>query len=155
MLRRGSQLGSRCRASIPVLQRCPRREDDEGNKWNFLKKADRDRARRRIEEEKPYIVIGSPPCTMFSWLTKMNYGRMRREEHRKRLTETRVLLDFALEVYEMQVRGGRRFLHQHPASAGTWQEPQRSVILASVAKQDDLEDEEAGSGDMLDAIFGD
>ena len=38
---------------------------------------------------------------------------------------------------------------------GTWQEPQRSVILASVAKQDDLEDEEAGSGDMLDAIFGD
>lgn len=38
---------------------------------------------------------------------------------------------------------------------GHHQEPQRSVILASVAKQDDLEDEEAGSGDMLDAIFGD
>ena len=38
--------------------------------------------------------------------------------------------------------------------AGNHQEPQKSVILASVAKQDEIQDEEQGSGDMFDAFFG-
>ena len=56
-------------------------------------------------------------------------GLMRRGELRKRLIEARVLLDFALEVYEMQVRGGRHFLHEHLASAGSWQEPRVQKML--------------------------
>ena len=30
--------------------------------WSFEMKADRDRAMRQIEEEKPMLVIGSSPC---------------------------------------------------------------------------------------------
>ena len=31
------------------------------------------------------------------------------------------LLGFALEVYQMQLDAGRHFLHEHPASASSWQ----------------------------------
>ena len=36
------------------------------------------------------------------------------------MTEARLLLGFALSVYTWQVRRGRYFLHEHPASASSW-----------------------------------
>ena len=36
--------------------------------WNFEMKAGRDKAMRQVEEEKPMLVIGSPPCTCLSML---------------------------------------------------------------------------------------
>ena len=36
------------------------REDREGRRWNFLRVEDRKEVRRRIQEERPYVVIGSP-----------------------------------------------------------------------------------------------
>ena len=63
------------------------RMDENGNSWNFLQESDRRRARQKIEIEKPYIVIGSPPCTYYSTLTKRNFSRMNPEVLRRRLME--------------------------------------------------------------------
>ena len=57
-------------AKLPQLHLAPGqtfdlRKDRNGRSWNFLLTADRQEARRLIQEEKPYIVIGSPPCTSF------------------------------------------------------------------------------------------
>jgi hypothetical protein len=96
----------------------------DGKCWNFLEAADRAKARQLISREKPFIVIGSPPCTDFSsWNTKLNHKRMSEHEVRRRKAEAETLLGFAIEVYEHQMRHGRHFLHEHPASATSWDLP--------------------------------
>jgi hypothetical protein len=40
--------------------------------YDFDKKEDRDRCWESIERDKPSIVIGSPPCTLFSKLQELN-----------------------------------------------------------------------------------
>jgi hypothetical protein len=98
--------------------------DADGRRWNFLLAADRREALACIRRQKPYIVIGSPPCTAFSRLNEgWNYKRMRPEEVHRRKVEGRVLLEFSVQVYRMQLAAGRHFLHEHPQSASSWHEP--------------------------------
>ena len=74
-----------------------------------------------IKEEKPFIVIGIPPCTSFCILNRrLNYRRMSPERVQQAIREGNVLLKLALEIYELQLSEGRRFLHEHPASAISW-----------------------------------
>ena len=40
--------------------------------WDFDRGEDRRQAVKHIKEEKPMVVIGSPPCTVFSQLQTMN-----------------------------------------------------------------------------------
>ena len=78
--------------------------DADGRRWNLLLAADRREALARIRRQKPYIVIGSPPCTVFSRLNEgWNYKRMRPEEVHRRKVEGRVLLEFSVQVYRMQL----------------------------------------------------
>ena len=52
------------------------RADVHGRAWDFTKAQDRHEARARIAAEKPYMVIGSPPCTAFSALNvRWNYPK--------------------------------------------------------------------------------
>ena len=92
-----------------------------GESWDFLRADHRRRCWAQLKAEDPWIVIGSPPCTMFSVL---NYGlnkhRVDPSVQRRRMAEAKVLLGFALSVYEWQVRRGRYFLHEHPASVSSW-----------------------------------
>ena len=100
------------------------RGDVDGRSWDFLEAADRREALARIREQKPYLVIGSPPCTSFCSLNeRWNYKRMDPEEVRRRRAEGNVLLGFAAQVYREQLAAGRHFLHEHPASASSWDDP--------------------------------
>ena len=45
--------------------------------WNFDLEADRERAKKKIREEKPMLLVGSPPCTFFSTLQELNKFNMR------------------------------------------------------------------------------
>ncbi len=74
--------------------------DADGRSWDFLKAADRREALTRIREQKPYLVIGSPPCTAFSRLNDgWNFRRMDTEVVRMCKVEGRVILGFAAQVY--------------------------------------------------------
>ena len=97
--------------------------DSCGRVWDFLRAEDRREALRQIQEQQPYIVIGSPPCTPFSQLQRLNKNRVTPEAWRRGQVEGRVLLDFAAQVYQVQLAAGRHFLHEHPASASSWAEP--------------------------------
>jgi hypothetical protein len=98
--------------------------DPAGRAWDFRRADDRARARRQISEEKPYLVIGSPPCTSFSRLNvNLNHGRVDPQELQRRQAEGRLLLDFAAEVYRDQLARGAHFLHEHPLTATSWDEP--------------------------------
>ena len=55
----------------------------DGKRWDFLQAADRAKARKLISQGKPFIVIGSPPCTdCSSWNTRLNHKRMSTDEVR-------------------------------------------------------------------------
>ena len=83
--------------------------DEDGNPYDFLLARDRQRARRRLEEEQPFIVVGSPPCAPFSVLNQgLNKLKMQSPENRRKYAEGLVRLHFAIEVFRFQLRGGRR-----------------------------------------------
>jgi hypothetical protein len=98
--------------------------DRNGQSWNFLRAEDRRRARKEIEKDKPYIVVGGPPCTAFaSFNVNVNFPKMDANVVRRRRAEARTLLSFAAEIYELQRAAGRHFLHEHPETADSWKEP--------------------------------
>ena len=89
-----------------------------GESWDFLRADHRRRCWARLKAEDPWVVIGSLPCTADQALT--NRGPPPSERQARQMTEARLLLGFALSVYTWQVRRGRYFLHEHPASASSW-----------------------------------
>ena len=81
----------------------------------------RERALRRVREEKPQLLVGSPMCTAFSKWQRINDKI--REPVTVAGTRKRAImhLEFCLELYHEQIEGGRYFLHEHPAYASSWQ----------------------------------
>ena len=45
---------------------------DSTTGFDFTKEADRQLAWKRVKEETPFVLIGSPPCTYFSMLQELN-----------------------------------------------------------------------------------
>ena len=97
------------------------RKDKEGKEWDFTLAEHRARARRMVSEEKPYITTGSPPCTDFCSLNiNINHPKMEPQVRRRRMIEAMTHLRFCIEIYQMQLDGGRHFLHEHPSTATSW-----------------------------------
>ena len=97
-------------------------QDKNGKAWDFRKAADRKQVRAEIMEQKPWMVIGSPPCTAFSSLMSFNKNRMDNNKFNKQISEGKLLLNFAVDIYKLQASQGRHFLHEHPAGASSWSE---------------------------------
>ena len=111
--------------------------DSAGQAWDFRRAEDRARARRQISKEKPYLVIGSPPCTSFSRLNvNLDHGRVDPQELQRRQVEGRLLLNFAAEVYRDQLARGAHFLHEHPLTATSWGEPAITALRAQPQVQE-------------------
>ena len=53
---------------------------DLTNGWDFSKKEHRQAAWNNIETEEPYVLIGSPPCTLFSLLQELNINNNMHKE---------------------------------------------------------------------------
>ena len=95
--------------------------DQTGESWNFLLPKDRRECWRRLENEDPWVVIGSPPCTDFCPMNiGLNYPKMSAQEVKRRTIESKTLLLFVLSVYKWQARRGKYFLHEHPWTAISW-----------------------------------
>ena len=91
--------------------------------WDFSKSADRQRAIRQIREQKPFLVVGSPPCTLFSILQGLNkhkLGAVWAEKFEERKKEAVRHIDFCAAIYRLQSASGRYWLHEHPEGASSW-----------------------------------
>ena len=91
--------------------------DTDGQLWDFDSKVMRDRALKKIREERPLLLIGSPMCTAFSTWQRIN-DKIRcpvtvAAEKRRAVKH----LDFCTQLYREQLRNGRYFLHEHPTYA--------------------------------------
>ena len=87
--------------------------------WDFSMSRHREAARAYVRRVKPRLIIGSPECTMFSTLQNLSCKPWSSERQQK-LSDAIKHVEFAVELYEMQAKEGRWFLHEHPASAGSW-----------------------------------
>eukprot|EP00973_Karenia_brevis_P023437 3226364-Karenia_brevis.AAC.1 len=59
--------------------------DERGEPWDFSKVERRNKAYRMIAENKPWLIIGSPPCTDLCQLQNLNFRNMDPEVVRKRV----------------------------------------------------------------------
>ena len=80
----------------------------------------RSQARHDISMEDPLIVLGAPPCTVFSSMQNINQKHHDTPEWQKRYAEGLTLLQFSVDVYWDQISRGKFFLHEHPATASSW-----------------------------------
>ena len=78
--------------------------------WDFSKSADRQKAIQQIREQKPFLVVGSPPCTLFSGphgLNKHKLGAAWAEKFRERKKDAIKHTDFCAAIYKLQSASGR------------------------------------------------
>ena len=106
----------------------------DGSSWDFTKRADRRMARELIDQENPDWLIGSPPCTSFSlWNQAMNFPKMEPERVKREMEEGRTHLRFMASLYRKQMLKGKFFLHEHPATATSWKEPEIEALMSNAA----------------------
>ena len=106
---------------------------DLTNGWNFELEDHRRRAWKQIKEEDPLVVIGSPPCTLFSipYNLCINQNEQNPEwmaKYRAALAAAEKHVVFCCAIYRYQLRRGRRFLHEHPWSPRSWKIPQMKSL---------------------------
>ena len=85
--------------------------------WGLDKISDRNRLLEYVREKKPAFVIGRPQCNMFSRLQNMNaWAGKRRQQYNEAVEH----MKFVFELYQLQVREGRWFIHEHPKESTSW-----------------------------------
>ena len=60
------------------------------------------------------------PCTVFSSMQNINQKHHGTPEWKSKYEEGLSLLQFSVEIYRDQVARGKFFLHEHPATASSW-----------------------------------
>ena len=74
--------------------------------------------------EKPLFLMSSPPCTMFSELTRLwNLKKMEAAVREQRMAEAEQLLSFGISRCMVQYIRGHWFGHEHPWRASSWDHP--------------------------------
>ena len=69
----------------------------------------------------PFFLMVSPPCTMYSELTRLwNAHKMKWEDRVVRQGEADMMLKFAMELCRLQGQSGRFWCHEHPHKASSW-----------------------------------
>ena len=99
---------------------------DLTNGWDFTKPEDRRRAWKLLKSSTPYVVVGSPPCTLFSMLQELNLYIHRNDPEwlagfECRWQEAVQHIEFCAHVYRWQLNNGRHFIHEHPRDAKSWE----------------------------------
>lgn len=93
-----------------------------GAAWGLNKAHVRNKAIRRVLQDKPFVPIGSPMCIAYSTMNNTNYPKMMPEEVQQRPTHARKHLDVCAKLYEIQWQAGGHLLHEHPYGASPRQE---------------------------------
>ena len=88
--------------------------------WDFNIESHRSEAERYIDENKPLVVIGSPPCTPFSQLQAFSPASENKE---RKWREGVRHMEFVVKLYRKQLEAGRIFVHENPAHATSWALP--------------------------------
>ena len=67
-------------------------------------------------------------CSAFSQIQTLNKGRMGQDKYEDMIRKATVHLEFCAKLYKIQMDRGRYFLHEHPASAKSWENDMMSRL---------------------------
>ena len=109
------------------------RDPDTNEPRDLSKKSNQNKVRKMVLEGKPFMLIGSPPCTAFTRLQALNKHKREPEVVKKELAAACEHIRFCFEMYEIQRNGCRYFAHEHPSSASSWNRPE---VLDMLLKED-------------------
>ena len=96
----------------------------DGQPWDFSMAEKRERARRLLRQQKPYLLIGSPACKPLNECHCVDTEAMRRARIAGILH-----MNFVISLYHEQLEGGRYFLHEHPIGATSWALPDMEALM--------------------------
>ena len=106
-------------------------DPEDGKPWDLSDPNKRARAKRLVNETKPFMVIASPMCGPFSALQEVfNYPKLPEAEVKEKLKSAIEHLKFAAELCVMQWEAGRFFLLEHPACAFSWSTQVMQTLIA-------------------------
>ena len=94
----------------------------KGEPWDLTRPEHQAEFKRLLVREKPFMLLGAPPCNAFSPLQNLNKGKRSDEENAAIEAEGKTHLHNAVDGYLEQHRNGRFFLHEHPANASSWKD---------------------------------
>ena len=92
--------------------------------WDFNDESMCAQAEQMVDEQRPLLLIGSPPCRAFNSLFSSNISRMKPEVVRGMIREGIKHVLFCVKLYRKQMSAGRYFLHEHPWGAWSWSLPE-------------------------------
>ena len=98
----------------------------------------------RIKQTKPRLVIGCPPCTMFSRLQALNIHVHGPAWEAKFLEEKKKAVEhvkFCIKLFKWQMSNGAYFLFEHPAYGDTWKLPEMQELMAMPGVGDAVADQ--------------
>lgn len=93
--------------------------DSEGRSWDFSDPRVRERHGSRTPTT--LFIVGSHPCTMFSSLQHLNNMKNSDSDWNQRMRGAVEHMRSCLELYAVQVREGRFFVHGSPLCTRSWQ----------------------------------
>ena len=84
--------------------------------WNFLEAKDRKRALEWVREHEPFMLVLAFPCNFWTQLLELNPPKDPEGHFQRGL----ILLRFALELAEEQIKHGRHYMLENPAGSKAW-----------------------------------
>ena len=92
-------------------------DPDDGKPWDLSLESKRHKVWWAIEDQGPYLLVGSPPCDPFSNLHNLSIGREDPTKRAEKIRRGIIHLSFCFALYRHRAANGRYFLREHPWSA--------------------------------------
>ena len=89
--------------------------------WDFEGQDHRLQGERRLGQQEPFVLIGSPPCPASRQLQSLSSASENTEQ--MALREGIEPMRFVVRPYEKQVRAGRVLVHENLSQAKSWSLP--------------------------------
>ena len=98
---------------------------DLKNGWDLSKKSVQQRVWQKIMEDKPQLIIGSPPCTWVALIQELSIHKHKNDEEwvakfEEEKAQAEEHIKFCIRIYRHQLANGRHFLHEYPWTASSW-----------------------------------
>ena len=121
------ELGLGAGYSLDLTTRAP-----DGTFWDLSRVAGQRNVWKLIREMRSFLVIGSPPCTLYSLLHNLSRCKPGGgERYQAKWRQAAIHLEFCIRVYAYHMARGLHFPHEHPASATSWRVPSAEFLARS------------------------
>jgi len=100
--------------SLDWMTKCPM----TGQSWDLRREHVQRKAMALLKRDKPGLLVACPPCTLFSNLQRLGGDSSRKDEEKWK--DAIEMVEFSVRMCREQMRGGRKFVFEHPLCATSW-----------------------------------